>query len=99
MANNPTKEQIKKFWEWYGFKFHRNPNDVANHWCKPNGDFFGFKPPKIDLNNLFRYVPASGRISPALWRLIISRWADKLTGDYKKDTLVLFWAISKIMEE
>ena len=51
--------------------------------------------PSIDLNNLFKYPPC--RMSTILWRKIIREWASTLTGDYKKDTLALFWAIYKAL--
>lgn len=53
----PTREQIRKFWEWCGFKWHDVPKvPGTSYWTKPNGKFHGFEPPRIDLNNLFKYA-------------------------------------------
>ena len=59
----PTREQIKKLWEWCGFKevfskelwrFERYKE--TNHWWSaPNGRRFDELPP-VDLNNLFKYA-------------------------------------------
>ena len=92
--NEPTQEQIKEFWERYGFEDTEygtlypddyNPNDPAG--TRRLWDEF----PPIDLNNLFKYPPRI--MTPALWRNVLRRWVAKVTGDYKKDTLALFWVL------
>ena len=69
----PTEEQIKKFWERWGFTFN------GTYWRHPKGYYFdsvdgaGFaggediswysrRPPHLDLSNLFEYaVPKLGK--------------------------------------
>ena len=51
----PTKEQIKEFWEWCGFKDTFEGDTGAYYWKAPNGDA-GVDLPPIDLNNLFKYA-------------------------------------------
>ena len=57
----PTKEQIKEFWEWCGFRRHE---DKDGYW---KGCFYWHNPPNtavwgatwlpdIDPNNLFKYA-------------------------------------------
>jgi hypothetical protein len=61
----PTKEQIKKFWEWCGFKpittaekypeiSTNRPDDIVA-WNYPDGNG-DYHLPEIDLNNIFRYA-------------------------------------------
>jgi hypothetical protein len=54
----PSKEQIKEFWEWCGFKKLDNPTaDVKWAYCYPDGNLYSFKSfPPIDLNNLFKWA-------------------------------------------
>ena len=63
----PTKAQIKEFWEWCGFKKETRWSDPAdivprheyNVWVYPDGSgvtqHLSVNPP-IDLNNLFKYA-------------------------------------------
>jgi hypothetical protein len=56
--NEPTREQIQKFWEWCGFKqkreYHDNGKSYYEYWvCQ---DYEEFELPTIDLNNLFRWA-------------------------------------------
>ena len=102
--NEPTQEQIKEFLEWCGWKekpiarSFRTIDWPDYAWHDPNGEAHpdtGLPP--IDLNNLFKYVPK--RMTNALWRKIIREWASCLTGDYGKDTLLLFAQTYAIMKE
>jgi len=50
----PTQEQIKKFWEWCGF---RRVKDSESYWQDPIDSFHtSLGLPEINLNNLFRYA-------------------------------------------
>jgi len=55
----PTKEQIKKFWEWCGFYQERVKEvyDIgySTMWRNNKGYWHSALPP-IDLNNLFKYA-------------------------------------------
>ncbi len=65
----PTKEQIKEFWERYGFRlFNDDDHKIVRQysawwigkWCLPLGkgkyEYFKDGLPPIDLNNLFKYA-------------------------------------------
>lgn len=70
MTDKPTKEQVKEFWEWYGFKVeychhkycayedknhtHIYPPDKVG---KKNIDYGAINSyPKLDLNSLFKHA-------------------------------------------
>ena len=67
MAEQPTQEQIKEFWEWCGFNSRlvwSDPADIGGRhqfkvWDYPDGSgvtqHLSVNPP-IDLNNLFKYA-------------------------------------------
>ena len=50
----PTEEQIKKFWEWCGFKYDHWGDD--NFIIYPDDKVPRAVQPLIDLNNLFKYA-------------------------------------------
>ena len=62
----PTEEQIKRFWEWCGFKYDPLKCDCTicrpNCWVEPdakshpNGLLVHCNEPQIDLNNLFKWA-------------------------------------------
>ena len=59
----PTREQIKEFWEWCGWKFKLGKQEEFGSselsvWIPPNGydGVIYLCPPDIDLNNLFKYA-------------------------------------------
>lgn len=61
----PTQEQIKKFWEWCGFKYKpdelcgdpRSPHvKHAYGWRAPDDIKWQSEAPRVDLNNLFKYA-------------------------------------------
>ena len=60
----PTEAQIKKFWEWCGFKYHsygffeyedRDTTIEDPYWESPQGHRI-LSPPKLTLDNLFKYA-------------------------------------------
>jgi len=62
MNKEPTQEQIKEFWEWCGFK---HPTEKQAMWAKDPAEWWLWsdnlayarpETPKLDLNNLFKYV-------------------------------------------
>ncbi len=93
MNKEPTKKQAKEFWERLGYKLRKKGG--IDYWYDPDNllvNMFNFT---IDLNNLFKYAPLQMTIE--LWRTILRGWIAKLTGDYEKDTLALFWAIWEVI--
>ncbi len=95
----PTDEQMKESWGLCGFRDCEKINSIMSMptgWYYPDGKW-DKDIPAIDLNNLFLYAPK--RMTPVLWRKIIREWASTLTANCKVDTLVLFWAIYKVMKE
>ena len=75
----PTKEEIKEFWEWCGFKYWINWGGAAI--TRPDGMSKGFskhtvervKYPKLDLRNLFKYAVPEYRKSLSMSGLF-ERW-------------------------
>jgi len=70
----PTREQIRKFREWCGFKIEKEAvydGGKLKHLpiiILPNGEWTNWYPP-IDLNNLFKYaVPKIGNYNLCLAR-------------------------------
>lgn len=53
MKEQPTKEQIKEFWEWYGVKGKYFVHDTYGEF---GGRVTGVKYPPIDLNSLFKWA-------------------------------------------
>ena len=93
----PTETEIREFWEWCGFRSQVLKDlkplyryEANLRWVSPLGKIVEL--PSIDLNNLFKYVPQ--KMTPVLWRTILRIWIADVIGDYKKDTMALFWAIS-----
>ncbi len=93
--SEPTKEQIKEFWEGYG---------VEEEWTS----FTTKNYPHIDLNNLFLHcVPQALKViaergyCPAIMKLF-QLWYDELvtqTGDssnIEQAALALFWALREV---
>ena len=64
----PTKEQLKEFWEWCGLTHKRN-KDGTLIWYDLGGHFIAFGYILLDLNNLFKY--AVPKISDK-WQVSIS---------------------------
>lgn len=51
----PTDEQVKKFWEWCGWRDYY-PLGGRNGWSEPITNIYSLHLPPIDLNNLFKYA-------------------------------------------
>ena len=104
--NEPTEEQIKKFWEWCGFNLTCYSHYLA--WFINNKCLYSEvreydnpidKLPPIDLNNLFKWAVPTLKDTCEEWWSVIVEWAKDITGNYEKDTLALFWAINKVIKE
>lgn len=106
---NEPRKQIKEFWEGYGFErtevasgFNTGGQRVGLclAWRYPDGKINQFEP-DIDLNNLFKYaVPfLVDEIGLLDVRKLLVEWARRLTGDYEKDTLALFWALDEVRRQ
>ena len=99
----PTREQIKEFWEWCGFKIELIPySNGVGHWehevliIYPDGiekyristgDY-----PDIDLNNLFKYA-----VPPTIKRLE-NRFTDETYNRVRGLELLFHKWIDKIAE-
>ena len=115
MGEEPTKEQIREFWEWCGFEFDERWSEF-NPYKDHNGVIQHSRTP-IDLNNLFKYaVPKviekldkqSVRFE-CFYRFIENEWVwvywitddlDHITHAIDEDpALALYWALDKAMKE
>lgn len=98
--SKPTREQIREFWEWCGFR------DVHYNSLGAIGQKWSGRYPKeewryldIDLNNLFKYaVPiAHNKLGDeALYDLMIMWIRNVIFG--KDPALALFWAIWEVIK-
>ncbi len=113
--SEPTQEQVKEFWEGYGFKFYQPVENGAIDVIYPDGSMC-LSPIKlailpIDLNNLFKYaVPQALKViaergyCPSIMKLF-QLWYDELvtqTGDssnVEQAALALFWVLDKIRRQ
>lgn len=92
--SEPTQEQIKEFWEWCGFRYKESDGPLACYWETSNGRTWGYKLPRVDLNNLFKY---------AVPKLDQSRYYKALSSIFYYDAikddpaLALFWALWAVM--
>jgi len=60
----PTEEQLKKFWEWCGLERPPKSCKERNHMVVRKGGYPFCQPVELDLNNLFKYaVPKLGEWS------------------------------------
>lgn len=105
----PTEEQIKRFWEWCGFKFFRPYEGGAIDVIPPEGSMY-LSPSKMaipepDLNTLFKWaVPRllpmlENRFSPVTnkqraLQLLFDRWLNEIHEGIELED-ALFWAIYK----
>lgn len=48
--NEPTEAEVKELWEWCGL------TKAGVWWFSPRGKMMDVIPPRIDLNNLFKYA-------------------------------------------
>ena len=108
----PTQEQLKKFWEWCGFKWiidiHSNywsETQDYSHWKNPDGKDCKF--PDITLDNLFKYaVPKLVRYKLECADMMnkthrATFWTGATTYvevDSNKPELALFWAIYSVIK-
>ncbi len=96
----PTKEQIREFWECCGWKWETELTFTELRWQTPEGTLV-FDLPPIDLNSLFQY--AIPRL--LLFRdkndyyMVIGRWYQILLYHLLEDdpALVLFWVIWEVI--
>ena len=110
--SEPTKEQIKWFWEQCGFyqhssSYHFEKTEKVLDWCTPEGAVIyqvslkGMLP-RIDLNNLFEYaVPNNWSIDfyfGIAHNCIIALPSGKeFDGSGRSYSEALFWAIYKAL--
>jgi len=68
----PTGDQIRKFWEWCGFRRKLSASENPHYWLAPNAKMpYGNKLPRIDLNNLFIWAV------PKLIVKLQGTWSDR----------------------
>jgi len=94
----PT-EELKRFWEWCGFKWlfggewrYEEFKTTNGWWESPTGKRYLELPP-IDLNNLFKW---------AMTKLDQANYYKALSSIFLKQedpALALFWAINKVIKE
>ena len=99
----PAAEQIKKFWEWCGFRLD------YGMWYSPVKDSLGrehgrIAPPELDLNNLFKYaVPKMEAVTIECDNGQTSVRVIKLPNVFyavnKDPALALFWAIWEVIHK
>ena len=106
----PTQEQIKKFWEWCGFRqlqwakigWHYEQTKKVMNWTHDlleygSLDFL----PRIDLDNLFKY--AVPQRSAFQIRTILMDWVEEILlldkFDDKECALALFWVLDKVRND
>jgi hypothetical protein len=59
-----TQEELKRFWEWCGFKYHTYPEHwylgkieiYGTRWITPDGKYALLDVPILNLDNLFEYA-------------------------------------------
>ena len=104
----PTEEQVKKFWEWCGFRQNLYQDTSGILYDTPDNLHCIGLPP-IDLNNLFKYavpklhreqgqVTIESRFTGDVWEYHASFGCGS-SGISKAETpeLALFWAIWKVI--
>ena len=100
----PTDEQIKEFWEWFGFVDTFEGDTGAYYWKAPNGDA-GIDLPPLDLNNLFKYAVPKLRelhfIEFQWWEVEgchvkVYVLDNSFSGQDGNPALALFWAIWEV---
>jgi len=108
--NKPTEAEIKRFWEWCGFKAGTPASNGVFYWDldSPTGEhlYFSLDLPPIDLNNLFKYaVPGIKDLLAIKFGEATDGWhCDMKIGEEiyglraENPALALFWAICKVRE-
>ena len=97
----PTKEQIKEFWEWCGMS--KSP---TGYWYYPD---YSARPdaPELDLNNLFKW--AVPKLYELGWEYEMKGYTYHIVNLYKEErriaskglkdpSLTLFWAIWELIK-
>lgn len=105
--SKPTEEQVKKFWEWCGFRYGERGNLAG--WLL-NGELPYFKNlPDLDLNNLFKWaapklindIGTMGTyflVCSAMYEAIEKVNFSEKKAEYNgKPALALFWAIWEVI--
>jgi len=111
----PTEEQVKKFWEHWGFYKEEYPEpDIKWLYRSPDHTYISFRGyPPIDLNNLFKW--AVPKLQDNGYQIdivcfeesgfsvavfnVIHEEQDIYDANNRDPALALFWAIYKVIEE
>ena len=101
----PTESEVRRFWEWCGFKRKLSASENPHYWIDPEGKALSQLPP-IDLNNLFQWaVPKLGNdcwiiIDPPNGRaIVVLGFIEEGEGEAEDPALALFWAIWKVIDK
>jgi len=101
----PTREQLREFWEWCGFELVAGV--AVPYWLYPDGRPITRSDdvPRLDLNNLFKWaVPKlTGCHLYAHREKGIRMWTSYVNGETIEATdddpaLALFWAIWEVIK-
>ena len=95
----PTEAQKKELLEWCGFTLRCPPEKDAYKrgiWNYPDGMIGDVD---LALNNLWKYAIPQLCKEYRSWRSLLHDWVDQCTGDYEKDTLLLFAQTYDIIKE
>ena len=100
MSEEPTKEQIRKFWEWYGFKWDGRRDAFC--FTAPDGKTFSatelrnFGSLKV-LGILFKYaVPKAKKVDRYD---LLHGWVNDITLRSEDPALALYWALDQVRKE
>jgi len=104
MADEPTQEQIKEFWERCGWEIQtREIKDASGQVCHPISSWFGgveTASPDIDLNSLFKYAVPKAREDLFEDAFIRKMWGwMELVLDGDDPALALLWSLWQVKEE
>ncbi len=103
----PTEEQIKKFWEWCGWK--RGVSAGYKTWIYPEGFDAGlegayrkyeFYSPDLTLDNLFKYAVPELLVVKAKFEVMhrLHDWLEQVIIYEEDPTKTLFWAIWEVIK-
>lgn len=110
----PSKEELRKFWEWLGFGMKYLPYGLRVRELNPNEDnpldeYTLADPnkckiadyPKLTLDNLFKYaVPKVKQEIPELqWAKLFVDWLQDILYDDKDPAITLFYTLFTIFEK
>jgi len=111
----PTRRQLKKFWEWCGVRYEPTGDWIKvilpdGGWCRVLLKSWAIEPP-LDLNNLFKYavpkVRYVGLTKPDgkdVYSVGVRNGPgivgyEKYSFDMSDPALALFWAIEKLIDK